>query len=121
MDPSHKARILDMSVVETLKSLGGEDEPDLFIELIDLFLEDARANFGMLGRAVEELDAVALERTAHTLKSSCGNIGASALSRTCFKLEQLGRSGHLEGASEILESALSEFEEVCMALETEKV
>jgi histidine phosphotransfer protein HptB len=120
MNPSDKAQVLDMTVIETLKSLGGEDEPDLFVELIELFLEDARCNFEALGHSLDEMDAGTFERTAHTLKSSCGNIGAASLSRTCFELEQLGRSGHLEEASEILESALSEFENVCRALEAEK-
>ena len=58
MDPSHKARILDMTVIDTLKSLGGDDEPELFIELVDLFLEDARGNFEALSRALDEVDAV---------------------------------------------------------------
>jgi len=120
MDPSHKAHILDMSVIETLKDLGGEDEPELFVELVDLFLEDARGNFEALSHALDELDVATFERTAHTLKSSCGNIGAAGLSRMCFKLEQLGRSGHLDGAESILAAALSEFEEVCVALTTEK-
>jgi HPt (histidine-containing phosphotransfer) domain-containing protein len=120
MDPSHKASILDKSVIETLKELGGDDEPELFVELVDLFLEDARANFEALGHALDEMDVVTFERTAHTLKSSCGNIGAAGLSRTCFKLEQLGRSGYLEGAESILAAALSEFEEVCVALMAEK-
>lgn len=120
MDPSHKTRVLDRSVIEMLKSLGGEDEPELFVELIDLFLADAGRNFETLHAALDGADAETLERTAHTLKSSCGNIGAAGLSRICFKLEQLGRSGRLEGAAEILESAFAEFEEVCTALEGER-
>ena len=32
---------LDPEVIASLVELGGEDEPDLIVELIDLFLEDA--------------------------------------------------------------------------------
>jgi HPt (histidine-containing phosphotransfer) domain-containing protein len=121
MDPSHKARVLDMGVISTLKELGGDDEPDLFIELVGLFLEDARANFEVLRDALEGCDAQGVERAAHTLKSSCCNVGAVGLSAACFKLEQLGRAGRLDGAEQILVSALREFEEVCAALNSEKV
>jgi len=120
MDPSHKARVLDMGVISTLKELGGDDEPDLFVELVDLFLEDARGNFEALRAALDGCDAQGVERAAHTLKSSCGNVGAAGLSAACFKLEQLGRAGRLEGAAQILEGALREFEEVCTALNSEK-
>ena len=121
MDPSHKARVLDMGVIATLKELGGEEEPELFIELVDLFLEDAKGNFRALREALEQTDAKLLERTAHTLKSSCGNVGALGLSDACFRLEQLGRAGRLDGAESIIESALIEFEQVCQALNSEKV
>jgi HPt (histidine-containing phosphotransfer) domain-containing protein len=120
MEPSHKARVLDMGVISTLKELGGEDEPDLFVELIDLFLENAGSNFRALREALNRSDAQAIERTAHTLKSSCGNVGAMGLSEACFKLEQLGRAGRLDGVAEILADALREFDEVCLALNSEK-
>jgi HPt (histidine-containing phosphotransfer) domain-containing protein len=109
-----------MDVVEMLKSLGGDDEPELFVELVDLFLTDARGNFEALRDALDRADAEAVEHTAHTLKSSCGNVGAIPLSETCFKLEQLGRARRLDGASELLVSALDEFEQVCVALASEK-
>ena len=120
MDPSHKARLLDMEVIEMLKALGGDDEPGLFVELVDLFLEDARGNFEALSDALERADPEALEHTAHALKSSCGNVGARTLSKTCFQLEQLGRARHLGGAAGLLEAALEEFEQVCLALISEK-
>jgi HPt (histidine-containing phosphotransfer) domain-containing protein len=120
MDPSHKARVLDMGVIATLKELGGDDEPELFVELVDLFLENAKTNFKALSEALDRADPQAMERTAHTLKSSCGNVGAVGLSEACFKLEQLGRAGRLEGAAQILANALREFDEVCLALNSEK-
>jgi HPt (histidine-containing phosphotransfer) domain-containing protein len=120
MDPAHETRVLDMNVIAELKQLGGEEEPGLFAELIGLFLEDAQAHLETLGDALERADAGVLERAAHTLKSSCGNVGAVGLARTCFQLEQLGRSARLDGAEELLAAALREFEEVSLALETER-
>ncbi len=120
MDPSHKARVLDLGVIEMLKGLGGDDEPDLFVELVDLFLEDARGNLEALRDALDRTDAEEVERVAHMLKSSCGNVGATPLASTCFELEQLGRARRLSGATDLLASALREFEEVCLALTSEK-
>jgi len=112
--------VLDPDVIASLKELGGEDEPELFVELVDLFLEDARAHLGFLSEALERGDALAIERTAHTLKSSCGNIGAKRLSRSCADLEQLGKHSRLEEAAELVRLAIGQYEEVRSALGAER-
>jgi HPt (histidine-containing phosphotransfer) domain-containing protein len=108
--------VLDTSVIETLKMLGGDDEPQLFVELVDLFVEDAKLAEAILRDALAKNDTRLLERTAHTLKSSCANVGALPMSRLCFELEQLGRASKLAGAAELVERTAQQYELVQAAL-----
>ena len=120
MDSPHNAPVIDASVLEMLKLLGGDDEPQLFVELIDLFITDAKQLVDALQRALETGDVKLLERTAHTLKSSCANVGAMQMSKLCFELEQLGRAAKLDGAQELVNQALAQYERVELALTAEK-
>lgn len=101
----HPARpVLDLEVVESLKALDEEGGPSLFLELIDLFVEDAAAQLRTLQAALGSGDVKLLERAAHTLKSSSANIGASRMSCICFELEKLGRAGSMNGAESLIAS-----------------
>lgn len=103
--PEPQARpVLDLQVVESLKALDEEGGPSLFLELIDLFVDDAAAQLRTMQAALETGDIKTLERAAHTLKSSSANIGASRMSGICQELEKLGRAGILSGAETLVAS-----------------
>jgi len=110
-DPDHRP-VLDLEVVESLRALDEEGGPSLFLELIDLFVEDAAAQLRTMQGALESGDVKALERAAHTLKSSSANIGACRMSEICFELEKLGRSGTLQGAETLIASTGEAYSEV---------
>jgi two-component system, sensor histidine kinase and response regulator len=104
--------VLDLEVVDSLKALDEDGGPSLFLELIDLFVEDAAAQLRTLQSALACGDIKALERAAHTLKSSSANIGASRMSGLCFELEKLGRAGSLNGAQTLIASTGEAYAEV---------
>lgn len=108
--------VLDPSVVRSLKELGGDDDPGLFDELVDLFVTDARSNVEKLVQALDQRDAQALSRVAHTMKSSSANVGASRMSKLCFEIEKIGRAGSIDGAGELVALAREQFDQVCAAL-----
>jgi HPt (histidine-containing phosphotransfer) domain-containing protein len=120
MKSSDHESVLDLETIATLKSLGGDDEPELFVELVDLFIADARNLIATLQRAVRERDLRTLECTAHTLKSSCANVGALSMSKVCLELEQLGREAKLTGAEGLVERAAEQYERVRIALDAQK-
>jgi HPt (histidine-containing phosphotransfer) domain-containing protein len=120
MSNSDHEHVLDLETIATLKALGGSDEPDLFVELVDLFVTDARTHIAALRRALEQHDLRTLERTAHTLKSSCANVGAKAMSDLCAELEKLGRSSRIEGAEQLVERTAAQYERVQAALNQQK-
>ncbi|HKX46101.1 MAG TPA: Hpt domain-containing protein, partial [Planctomycetota bacterium] len=109
--------VLDREVVDALVELGGEDEPELFQELVELFLREAPPRLAELRRALDAGDAERLERVAHSLKSSSGNLGARQLAECCVAIERLGRVGDVEAARSLVERTAVEYERAREALE----
>jgi PAS domain S-box-containing protein len=96
-EPSRMVRViagLDRRMV--LERLGGEE--GLLHEAVQLFLGAYPGVLSRVQQAVESRDAAALEQSAHALKGMVRNFGDSPAGETAHRLEQLGRSGDLEGA-----------------------
>lgn len=75
-----------------LKSMFGDD-PDTFKQILNEFLESARANIDQIRAGVEERSAAAVQAASHKLKSSARSVGAHRLADTAVVLEAAGRSG----------------------------
>ena len=111
--------VLDESVVATLRELQEGGEPDVLEELIELFLEDAPPQIAALWEAVDAGNAQVVERIAHTLKGSSGNMGATRMAAICSDLEDVGASSALYKAPELLKQLEEEFGRVREALAAE--
>lgn len=112
--------IINMETIESLRELGGDDDPGLVLELIDLYLQDAPDRINEIKQALETADFDLLERAAHTLKSSSANIGALGLSSMCAELEALARTNEVSDATDRTVAAVNSFAEVEKALSTIK-
>jgi signal transduction histidine kinase/CheY-like chemotaxis protein/HPt (histidine-containing phosphotransfer) domain-containing protein len=110
---------VDYSVLEGLRELQEEGEPDILEELAEIFLEDAKSQLETLREATEKDDAQSVERTAHTLKGSCGNMGAVRMEALCSELENIGHSGNLVAAPARISRLEEEFGRVRAAFEQE--
>ncbi|MHB1047250.1 MAG: response regulator [Thermoanaerobaculia bacterium] len=95
-----------------------EGDRALLRELVDLFVPQAAATLAALRRSVEAGDAGGVDRAAHLLRGSASNFGASAVLETALALEQMGRSGLLDGAPSRLSDLEREMDELSLALET---
>ncbi len=111
--------VLDGEVIASLRGLSGEGEPDLFTELVHLFLEDTPHRLQELHRALDGEDHGALERAAHALKSSTANLGALSLSKLFREIESAGRSHDLERATSLVRESRDEYQRVEDALRSE--
>ena len=89
--------ILDEAVLDELRASVQGDRA-FVVELIEAYLADGAAHIEAIGAAVDEGDADALVRPAHTLKSSSATLGAGRIATTARELEMLGRSGALGSA-----------------------
>ncbi|MGH7786444.1 MAG: Hpt domain-containing protein [Candidatus Binatia bacterium] len=85
--------VLDQTALEALRDLNDEGEDDLLVELIDLFLEDAPTRMNGMRDAIAKQDWPAVASWAHSLKGSCGSLGAMPMAEQCNRLEQHGRLG----------------------------
>ena len=109
--------VLDRAVIENLRELGGSE---MLSELKGMFFDDSESARSALRNAVEASDARSVERGAHTLKGSSGNMGAMQMAAICGELEEVGRSEDLTRASELLDRLDAEFLRVRQALLTVK-
>ncbi|MEZ6015140.1 MAG: Hpt domain-containing protein [Planctomycetota bacterium] len=85
--------ILDPDTLEALRELGGEDDPELLTELIDLFVDDAGRRVQGIMASLSRGDVEAVARAAHALKSAAANLGAFGFSGACRELETTARQG----------------------------
>jgi HPt (histidine-containing phosphotransfer) domain-containing protein len=111
---------INPKVIADLRSLQSPSSPSFLAELIDLFLKEADVHMEQLLRSAAAKDAQGFERAAHTLKGSCGNLGAQAMSRMCAELQMVGRAADWSRADAILPGLADEFREVRIELEAEK-
>ncbi len=110
---------LDIQLIEELRELGGDDDPEFFISVIEQFLDDIPRHLEGIRQAMDTHDAEGLMKAAHGFKGSCRNIGATPLADFCFVLEQLGREGSTEGAAQIFTQVESEEARVRVALQAQ--
>ena len=111
--------VLDLDVIATLKELGGDDDPGLFEELVQLFLDDTPPRLRALVEAVASGDGSELESAAHALKSSAANLGAIGLSELFKKIEMAGKQNDIATARPLVEQSSVEFQRVEGALKAE--
>jgi two-component system, sensor histidine kinase and response regulator len=110
---------IDHSVLEGLRELQEKGEPDVLKELVELFLEDVPPQLKALREAEKREDAMSVERIAHTLKGSSGNLGAVRMEAICAELEELGRSGDVDSAPALISRLETELGRVRAVLERE--
>ncbi len=113
--------VLDPDVIESLRALESEGEPGLLEELVELFLSDTPPRMRNLELAVTSGDARTVEEIAHSLKSSCGNLGAASLSVLFRQIEALGRGQDLDGVDALVAESNAEFRRVEDALRSELI
>ena len=118
--PAQPTETLDRSVLANMReSSQREDGPDVFVRLVELFLNDVSHQLVNLQEAVHNDDASMVKRIAHSCKGSCGQMGARRMAEICTKLQNVGASGNLTCTLEILEQLEKEFERVREALGAE--
>lgn len=109
---------LDEETVGKLRDIGARmDEGTFVTNLLNRFLQGTPERLRALQAAVAESDCEALEFQAHTLKSSCGYVGATVMVEVCQALESLGRAGETDDAGRLLSQLQESFALVTSALE----
>ena len=108
--------VIDLVVLESFRELQQEGEPDFLCELIELYLDDTTARLAELHAGLKQQDAPELERVAHRLRGSSGNLGIRQMQALCMEIEETLRNGEMDSVGMILTRLEAEFELVREAL-----
>jgi HPt (histidine-containing phosphotransfer) domain-containing protein len=106
--PERREEAIGALVDEARMRTFRDDYPEIVEQLVELFAESSPPLIGELRVAVESADAAAIGRSAHKLKGSCQNIGATRMADLCRTLEA-GETDPLTTLAE-LEAAFSSTE-----------
>ena len=93
--------VLDPAVVERLQQLTPPGEPDVLTEIFTVFLAEVPRRIDRLKAAWRAGDAAEVQRAAHSLNGSSGNIGADALFEVTRHIDERARAGEL-GLDELI-------------------
>ena len=86
-----------------------EGDKEIFMEVLESFLEKAGAQLGTIRQAISDRDAEVVRKEAHSIKGCAANLTADDLSGIASELERIGKSGVLEGGTDVLERLEREF------------
>ena len=87
-------------------------QPELAKRIVELFLDYATKIFSNFETALETKDFEALAQTAHSLKSSSGNVGAHRLAELCEELERVSARKKMPEVSGHVLQIVLEYERV---------
>jgi histidine phosphotransfer protein HptB len=91
-------------------------DPDFLATMVDIFVADVPTRLDAIRAGVRQSDPHVVERAAHSLKGALATMAADTAAAEAFRLEQMGRSGSLEGAADILTALERQVEQVTQAL-----
>jgi HPt (histidine-containing phosphotransfer) domain-containing protein len=83
--------VIDMRLIDSIRSLNADGRPDLLAELVSIFKETSPGLLEALEESTAAGDQRALQRLAHRLKGGSGNVGARHMARLCAELENLAK------------------------------
>lgn len=88
--------VLDHAVLDELLSFADDGDPELLVDLIQMFLEDGPSKVEAVSQGLALGDFEKAERAAHSLKGSSGNLGAKIVQEICEQLQLATRAHELE-------------------------
>ena len=118
-EQSPSQSVIDQKVLDNIRALQEEGKEDLLNKIITIFLNDSPERLKELRKAVNSGDSPSINRIAHTIKSSCANLGAMKISSLFKAMEAMGRKNSIEQAPELLSQIEIEFKAVEAALRAE--
>ena len=102
---------LDVSILADIRAIDEGGDGCFLADLLSTYRQNTVELIDALRRNIEDQNAEAVRETAHSFKSSSGNIGARRLAALCGELEVLARTGDLAQASDLVYALFNQIEE----------
>ncbi len=91
-------KVLDHRVIEELLWFADDGDPELLVDLIQMFLEDGPAKVEAVSTGLASGNFDMAERAAHSLKGSSGSLGAKLVQAICGQIEETTHMRELEAS-----------------------
>jgi CheY-like chemotaxis protein/HPt (histidine-containing phosphotransfer) domain-containing protein len=101
-EPSPGSARIDGKALQRIRVLQSSGQPSLVRKVIEIYLESAPELIASLYEAIRQEDLPAITMTAHKLKSSSAELGATDLAGLAGALEAQSRSGALDEPVKLL-------------------
>ncbi len=111
--------VLDRQVLDQLSDLQSKEDPELLTRVLTMYVLESPKAMAKLKQAVADGDAPEITRSAHSLKSTSANVGATTMSKLCADLQAAGKSADLDAARALFAKAEPEYDRVQTALTAE--
>jgi CheY-like chemotaxis protein len=118
--PSDSMPVLDPALLDSLRTLRFDGEPDPVTEIIDLFLRDTPSRLEEAIASFHRRNATGVQEAAHTLKGSANNLGARRLGAAAGRLENQASTGRWDLIDELLRAATTELQLLIPELERQR-
>ncbi len=94
-----------------------EDDRELLAELLALFFDEYPKLLESISQAVQQRQAVEVERLSHSLKSALLNLSAPRAADAAHQAELLGHAADFQGAAAALSHLREELDQLRHAME----
>lgn len=108
------------NALDQYRDLLGEEGGEFIVDIIDTFLADVPNNFSRLNHSMITNDFSTFRRAAHTLKTGCSIVGATALAEQFQELEKAGAAADLTSIGGLLEKSKADYRVLEIELEQKK-
>src|SRR6185312_9372794 len=98
-----QAEEIELAALAAFGEINTDGEPDLVVELIDLYLADGAERVTQIKQAAVTADRILLKKAVHTFKGSSGSLGFSLVVELCEQLERAQGPDDLKTVVERLE------------------
>ena len=85
-------KLINAEILEALKGLQMDGQPNIIVELINTFFETSEANIQNIQKYYSGGQYEDVSREAHALKSGARTLGAEILGNCCQSIEDLFRN-----------------------------
>lgn len=104
---------INPSAIANLQEIGGKK---LVYQMIALFLEHAPLRMNAIIEGQQKRDLNAIEKAAHSLKSSAANLGAMTVFKCAGELEKHAEDGRIDEINPCITDLNSSFQNVILEL-----
>ncbi|MEY4489823.1 MAG: hypothetical protein RIQ79_2331 [Verrucomicrobiota bacterium] len=94
--------VIDLEAINNLRSLGDEGDDTFLREIITIYLEDTPLRIADLKKSFREEENALFTRSAHTIKGSSANVGASRVRGIAEQIERRSKAEPIASLAELI-------------------